>query len=89
MPDTKKRVRICTGHYADRPWVPVVLVDGEPLEGVTRIVFDHSYEYGAPRVAIHLVGIDSAISADLEATPDYLVKVIGPGPPDASSERPS
>jgi hypothetical protein len=86
VPDTRKRVRIVTGHYPERPDDVAVLVDGEPLRCVTRISFDHDYSEtrGLPLVTLTLIGVD--VDLDLEGAPDYLVRVVGPRPPDPAGQ---
>lgn len=83
MPDTSKRVRIVTGHPGYPPDTPVVLVDGEPLRCVQRIQMDHSYTGELPAVQLTLIGVD--VDFDMDAAPDYLVRVVGPSV--ASRER--
>jgi hypothetical protein len=78
MPDTRKRVKIVSDHPGYPPGSPVVLVDGEPLRCVSRIKLDHEYSGGLPTVELTLIGVD--VDLDLDATPDYLVKVVGPAP---------
>lgn len=80
--DTHRKVRIVNGKDANIPNIrsdePVVLVDGKLLYGVTRIEMDHKYAEGRTTAKITLVGVD----VDLEAAPEYIVKVIGPKPPE-------
>lgn len=78
MPDTRRHVHITTEHdVAKSLGRPVVLVDGEPLYGVTSFKIEHDYsDGGTVRAQITLLGVD----VDLKAAPDYLVKVVGPGP---------
>lgn len=81
MPATHRKVRIVSGKDCGVPNVipdvPVVMVDGKPLQGVTRIKFDHKYSEGRPVIEVTLVGVD----IDYEGAPDYLVRVVGPKPP--------
>lgn len=76
--DTRKRVRIVTGHPGYPEYSPVVLVDGEPIRAVTRIELDYRHEDGVPLVKLTILGID--VDMDLGAIPEYLVKVVGPKP---------
>ena len=84
MPDTRKRVRIVTNYPGYPSHVPVTLVDGEPLRrararvGGTDPPLDHSHDSGIPLVELTLLGVD--VELDIEANPDYLVKVVGPAP---------
>lgn len=78
--DTRKRVKIVTGHPGYPPDSPVVLVDNQPLRAVSRIEIDHTYNGGLPEVKLTVLGVD--VDMNMDAAPDYLVRVVGPRPPE-------
>lgn len=79
--NTHRKVQIVNGRDSGLKNVtlngPVVMVDDKLLYGVTRIKIDHTYDQGRCTAEITLTGVD----VDLEAAPDYLVRVVGPKPP--------
>lgn len=59
------------------PDMPVVLVDGEPLEAVTAFKVSHDYGQGLPPVVeLTLLGVD--VDLDLDVGAEYLVRVVLP-----------
>jgi hypothetical protein len=82
MPDTSKQVRMVMGDHPDAPadwpnYQICVLADGQPLAGVTDVkIWTDADEGFRPVVQLTLIGVD----VDLEGAPEYLVKVVGPGP---------
>lgn len=75
---TDQRVRIVNGDKVDNypDYGLAVLVDGEPLRGVTKVGIDWGPPDGPVAVQVTLLGVD----IDFEAAPDYFVKVVGPRP---------
>lgn len=83
MPDTHRRVRLTTDHPQSNFHRPVILVDDKPLYGVTEIRYECKYNGEIPKVQLTLLGVD----IELEGAPEYLVRVVGPGPKKESSHE--
>jgi hypothetical protein len=69
---TDQQVQIRTGERGE----PLVYVDGELLQGVTRVQMDHTYDKGMAAVTLTILSVD----IDMAAAPDWLVRVVGPSP---------